>query len=570
MRKGSLSKVVTLALSASLLLGNLTICGVSVANAEGRTSQVNSTVTEGNEKLPAPINFKANIISNNVLVASWNPIQDAETYTLFVDDKEVYHGADTTRVVNDIIPSEVHTLEVYASRATIAGEKAIITVNTPEIFIPFPPGHFYVTTNETTLTATWDAVSDAEGYKVFIDNQLVYNGPDLTYKATELTPDTTYVVELVSFNSAGESGKVKHTSKTKDPAKMPAPTNIKAETTSNSATISWDAVEGANHYWVIFNNNQVYSGPNLTTVATNLGSDRPYSVYVYAIKMGDNGVIEKGEQGYLSIVTKPERKVETPETPVTTESPKSDSNESTPTSSSTSDSTSASNSATITSNNNNSNNSTNKSTSSTSTQTVVDTKTSENSEANQEMTIENKINFSDISGNFAEEAIKSLTKSGLLKGYADGTFAPNKKISRAEFAILAKRAIGIEKKSLSIVQSFKDLNENAWYVEELQIALDNGITTGYDDGTFRPNLIMQREQAAVMLANILMKNNFKVKSEEAVFIDNNISAWAKSSIQLLQSYKIVEGQNNFFYPKREITRAETAVMIYRLLDVLSK
>lgn len=81
---------------------------------------------------------------------------------------------------------------------------------------------------------------------------------------------------------------------------------------------------------------------------------------------------------------------------------------------------------------------------------------------------------------------------------------------------------------------------------------------------------MQREQAAVMLANILVKNNFQAKGEEKIFMDNNIAPWAKSSIQLLQSYKIVEGQNNFFYPKREVTRAEAAVMIYRLLDVLSK
>jgi hypothetical protein len=412
MRKGSLSKAVSLALSASLLLGNLTICGVSVANAEGRTSQVSSIVAEGKEA-------------------------------------------------------------------------------------PFPPSGFYVTTDETTLTATWDAVSEATGYKVFIDDKLVYSGSDLTYKATELTPDKTYVVELVSFNSAGESGRLRHTSKTKDPALMPAPTNIKAETTSNSATISWDAVEGANHYWVIFNNDLVYSGPNLTTVAKNLGSDRPYTVYVHGIKMAGTVVKEKGEQGYVNIVTKAEAKVEAPES-------------------------------------------------------------------------EHNNNFSDISGSFAEEAIKSLTKEGFLKGYEDGTFGPNKKISRAEFTILAKRALGLENKSASDVQALKDLNKNAWYTEELLVALSNGLTNGYDDGTFRPNLIMQREQAAVMLANVLVKNNFEPKTEEKDFADNNIAPWAKSSIHLLQSYKIVEGQNNFFYPKREVTRAEAAVMIYRLLDVLNK
>lgn len=428
MRRSSLSKILSLALSASLLLGNWAIMGAGKANAEGVTSPVSSTVTEAKEA-------------------------------------------------------------------------------------PFAPTGFYVTTDETTLTVTWNAVSEATGYKVFIDNKLVYSGSDLTYKATELTPDKTYVVELSAFNSAGESGRSRHTSKTKDPELMPAPTNIKAETTSNSATISWDAVEGANHYWVIFNNDLVYSGPNLTTVAKNLGSDRPYTVYVHAIKMSGTVVMEKGEQGYINIVTKEEAKAEAPEKPVTEESPKSNSHES---------------------------------------------------------TSENNNNFSDISGNFAEEAIKSLTKEGFLKGYEDGTFGPNKKISRAEFTILAKRALGMENKSAEDVPSLKDLSKSAWYTEEILIALNHGLTNGYEDGTFRPNQIMQREQAAVMLANVLVKNNFKAKTEEKDFADNNIAPWAKSSIQLLQSYKIVEGQNNFFYPKREVTRAEAAVMIYRLLDILSK
>ncbi|KQY90912.1 hypothetical protein ASD24_24245 [Paenibacillus sp. Root52] len=188
---------------------------------------------------------------------------------------------------------------------------------------------------------------------------------------------------------------------------------------------------------------------------------------------------------------------------------------------------------------------------------------------NQDNSTEYNNNYSDIAGNFAEDAIKNLTASGIIKGYKDGTFGPNKKITRAEFAIMTTRALGYEN-SGAYVQTFVDFDTTSWYAEELLTALDAKVTKGFTDGTYRPNVKIPREQAAVMISNVLEKNNYENHSEKVFLDDREIIAWARTSVYLLKNHGIVEGQNNLFYPKRDITRAEAALMIYRLLDVLKK
>ncbi|MCL6663495.1 S-layer homology domain-containing protein [Paenibacillus amylolyticus] len=506
------------------------------------------------------------------------------------------------------------------------------TINTSGVAKPAAPTNFKVTTDETSLTSSWDVVDRATGYKILVNDQLVYSGTNVSYTYTNLSPNTSYVVTLVAFNSAGESGQQHQTVKTKVSNKMPAPTGLKAETTHNSATISWDAVEDATAYWVMVDNDQVYNGSDLTVTVNNLNSDRPYTVYVRAVK-STGTLIEEGEQATLQIVTKP-ISLEAPGQPVVLSSVEGNVKITWPASNgalmykvqrngvdissvaSTEytdrtavlgqsyeytvkafDGTRTSEASTvvvvivtqngggITSPGNEGGTTpptTGGSTGGSTTTpaeadqnsipgTVTDPKTEgEGSTGDNATEVENNTNFSDISGNFAEESIKHLTAAGILKGYADGTFGPNKKITRSEFAIMTKRAMRYEN-SGSYVQVFKDFDENAWYAEELLTALDSGITKGLTDGTYRPDVFILREQAAMMIANILKKNNFQPTVGERIFKDDkDIASWAYSSVYLLKSHKIIEGQNNFFYPKREVTRAEAAVMIYRMLTVLNK
>ncbi|MCW3793762.1 S-layer homology domain-containing protein [Paenibacillus sp. LS1] len=173
--------------------------------------------------------------------------------------------------------------------------------------------------------------------------------------------------------------------------------------------------------------------------------------------------------------------------------------------------------------------------------------------------------FSDVEGSFANEAILSLSSKGIVKGYSDGTFGGKKKVTRAEFAIFLNRALGYTSSS-PYAGTFKDFDEQAWYASELSSALENGITKGFNDNTYRPNAFIPREQAAIMLANVLMKNGSAL-SDAASYVDQeNIVGWAKESVNLVTQESVMSGYpGNKFMPKRELTREEAAQLIYNLI-----
>lgn len=141
----------------------------------------------------------------------------------------------------------------------------------------------------------------ASGYVVTVDNEKVYEGNDLSCTLEGLTPNKQYRVEIWSVNEYGVSWKSTDTVKTKDPDNLPAPKNLRVDSTWNSITISWDAVEGADKYYVRKNNDYVYDGPDTTYTITNLNPDVPYTLYVYGYNTTSNKL---GELGRITGVTK--------------------------------------------------------------------------------------------------------------------------------------------------------------------------------------------------------------------------------------------------------------------------
>lgn len=184
----------------------------------------------------------------------------------------------------------------YGDEMVIIGEGTEETVNAPT--------NLQVTTTSTTLDASWNSVSGATGYTVKVNDSVVYNGLNLFYKGTNLTPETSYKVSVTATNGTTTSSATEKTVTTeKAEVKLAKPANVKVETTHNSAVITWDAVEGADAYWVMFNNDQVYNDSDTTVTVNDLGSDRPYTVYIRAIKNTDTGIVES-EQTSIQIVTK--------------------------------------------------------------------------------------------------------------------------------------------------------------------------------------------------------------------------------------------------------------------------
>ncbi|QQY79978.1 S-layer family protein [Keratinibaculum paraultunense] len=163
---------------------------------------------------------------------------------------------------------------------------------------------------------------------------------------------------------------------------------------------------------------------------------------------------------------------------------------------------------------------------------------------------------SDIESHWAKKEIAYLIERGDVQGYNDGTFKPNKNITRAEFFKMTNNVYGF--KEVSEV-SFKDVKKDDWYFEEVGKAIAAGYIGGYEDGTIRPNKPITREEAAKIIV-IASELKEKIEDIDLNFVDSHeIGSWAKNYVKTMKSQGYMKGyEDGTFRPKRQITRGETA------------
>lgn len=91
---------------------------------------------------------------------------------------------------------------------------------------------------------------------------------------------------------------------------------------------------------------------------------------------------------------------------------------------------------------------------------------------------------SDINGHWAEATIAKWQSVGKIGGYEDGTFKPDKTITRAEFVRLLNTATATSFTSSANI-SFSDVKESDWFFADVAKAVGSKITSGFEDGTFQ-------------------------------------------------------------------------------------
>jgi len=167
----------------------------------------------------------------------------------------------------------------------------------------------------------------------------------------------------------------------------------------------------------------------------------------------------------------------------------------------------------------------------------------------------------DISGHWAQATIEKCLNKGIVAGMPDGTFQPDKNVTRAEFVTMVNKAFGFEDADTD--KKFSDVKDSDWYAEQVAIAARAGYVAGMPDGTFQPLRQITRAEASVMVCKAAGLSD---GDEEAlrVFKDaGNIPAYAKGSISALVSEGLIKGRpDGTFRPLAQITRAESLVMIY--------
>lgn len=176
--------------------------------------------------------------------------------------------------------------------------------------------------------------------------------------------------------------------------------------------------------------------------------------------------------------------------------------------------------------------------------------------------------FKDVTkDNWAYDVVNVLASKHIIKGIDENTFLPNAKITRAEFAALMIRALGIEEEPYK--GEFNDVKEGAWYANAIEAAYKAGIMLG-DGKNIRPDDPITREEMTAVIMRVYGKlAGYKEENiGNTTFSDNNkINEWAKNVVANAVKLGIVRGyEDNTFKPKDNATRAEAAAMLYRILE----
>ncbi|OAB36972.1 hypothetical protein PMSD_11140 [Paenibacillus macquariensis subsp. defensor] len=185
----------------------------------------------------------------------------------------------------------------------------------------------------------------------------------------------------------------------------------------------------------------------------------------------------------------------------------------------------------------------------------------------------NSVEFSDVATHWAREAVNDLGSRMVINGTEEGKFSPDQNITRAEFAAILVRALGL--KNEIGTSTFSDVKASDWYSSPVNTAYDYKLIDGFEDGMFRPNEHITREQAMTMIFKAMTMTGLKnklpghsVDETLQTFGDKaDASKWALSGISDSVQAGIVTGRDgNSLAPKANITRAEVATMIQKLLQ----
>lgn len=220
-----------------------------------------------------------------------------------------------------------------------------------------------------------------------------------------------------------------------------------------------------------------------------------------------------------------------------------------------------------------------------------DTKTEDNSEVKEETDTPPKTDtkntdvkiipvsmkgktFEDIKECPEKLKIEALAERGIINGRTDTSFEPYATMTRAEFATIITRGLGLPEKSPA---GFTDVKDSDWFYKYINTAYSYGIIKGVSDTEFNPNGVITRQEAAVMTARASklcgMDTNMTdddLRNILSAFTDYiTVENWANASLAFCFESGILSDENTEIIPSHKVTRAEISSMIYNMLEKTS-
>ncbi len=179
-----------------------------------------------------------------------------------------------------------------------------------------------------------------------------------------------------------------------------------------------------------------------------------------------------------------------------------------------------------------------------------------------------KIDLADLKGHWAKTTFTTFVKLQMIVGFEDGTYRPNGQTTRAEFAAIIARVFDINGGDAKDAAELSYINSH-WAKTEIHNLARVGIINGYGDGTFKPNKTISREEMVIILSRIVNLTDVDKDGSKGDFTDmSNASPFAVNSIKDAAQAGIINGMpNGGFDPKGTSTRAEALTIIANALKL---
>jgi uncharacterized repeat protein (TIGR02543 family) len=180
--------------------------------------------------------------------------------------------------------------------------------------------------------------------------------------------------------------------------------------------------------------------------------------------------------------------------------------------------------------------------------------------------------MSDVKDHWAKADVNDMSSRLIVNGVTTTEFRPDASITRAEFAAIVTRGLGIQ--DAPYAGTFKDVDANNWFSGTVQAAINYKLIDGYEDGTFHPNQNISRQEATVVLSRAMAIAKLKsslpaaeVSQVLSAFADGSeVASWARSNVAAAISLNLMNGRGEQLDVDANLTRAETAALVRRFLQ----
>lgn len=175
-----------------------------------------------------------------------------------------------------------------------------------------------------------------------------------------------------------------------------------------------------------------------------------------------------------------------------------------------------------------------------------------------------EVKLADVQGHWAEKTVETFIKLGVIQGYGNNKFNPDGNITRAEFATILTKIFSMETGTKSV--GLSDVNKH-WAKAAIEKLASLGVLGGYSDGTFKPDRTISREEMIIIISRIVNLTPAAEGVNSSTFTDVDDS-YAKDALNDAIKAGIISGKgNNKIEPKSKATRAEALTIVLNTLNL---